>query len=302
MRFSREKTEILKGIAILIVIVGHYFRYTNLNNNLKIVGHIGFFGAALFAFVSGYGIMSSYEAKGIYSHWYVKKIVKVYIPFLIVTLAYNIILKKFIFNDYREYIGILYGLHDGTMWFIPWIMCFYLIFWILYSMKIADHSKLILFVSLVIVLTVILESRFPHESVWYTCNFSVLTGALLRKMKFKKKYLIILFSFFLFTVFLLLSLKFRSNLIIKNYSTLFSGSFFCLALCSIPLTDNINYLLKPVGKYSFFIYLTEKKVLGFFNYGSWLYLFPYIFVSLMVAVVLQKSYEPLKTYMISKII
>ena len=62
---SYEMTAILKILAIFIVVVSHYFRYFAGDTSLKILGSAGVFGAALFAFLSGYGVTKSYIAKGI---------------------------------------------------------------------------------------------------------------------------------------------------------------------------------------------------------------------------------------------
>lgn len=45
---------VIKIIAILMVVVAHYFRFFEPNSRLSGLKSIGFFGAALFAFISGY--------------------------------------------------------------------------------------------------------------------------------------------------------------------------------------------------------------------------------------------------------
>ncbi len=63
-QYTIKITNILKGIAILIVMLGHYFRYAYTDSVFSGVGYsIGYFGAALFAFLSGFGIYLSYEKK-----------------------------------------------------------------------------------------------------------------------------------------------------------------------------------------------------------------------------------------------
>lgn len=45
---------VLKIIAILMVVVAHYFRFFEPTSRLSGLKSVGFFGAALFAFLSGY--------------------------------------------------------------------------------------------------------------------------------------------------------------------------------------------------------------------------------------------------------
>lgn len=45
---------VLKIIAILMVVVAHYYRFFSPTSHLGGLKSIGFFGAALFAFLSGY--------------------------------------------------------------------------------------------------------------------------------------------------------------------------------------------------------------------------------------------------------
>lgn len=45
---------ILKVVAILMVVIGHYYRFFDAQSPLNGLKSIGFFGAALFAFLSGY--------------------------------------------------------------------------------------------------------------------------------------------------------------------------------------------------------------------------------------------------------
>lgn len=62
---STTETNRLKFWAIMIVIISHYYRYANTDSSLHFFSSAGFFGASLFAFLSGYGVSASYMKKGI---------------------------------------------------------------------------------------------------------------------------------------------------------------------------------------------------------------------------------------------
>ena len=85
---SKTSTNILKCCASILIIVSHYYRYCENNSTLFALSSMGFFGAALFAFLSGYGVAVSYANNGFgnWKRWINKKIIRVYIPFLIINV------------------------------------------------------------------------------------------------------------------------------------------------------------------------------------------------------------------------
>lgn len=58
---DKKETKIFKAIAILIVEIAHLYRYERSGAIANLIGSLGFFGAALFAFLSGYGVEASYR-------------------------------------------------------------------------------------------------------------------------------------------------------------------------------------------------------------------------------------------------
>ena len=123
---SRENTIIIKGLAILFILLGHasYIPY----------GGIG--GVGLFLLISGYGLNESAKAKGFDGYW-VKRIKTVYIPYFFVAL-----LQLLAFGAERKLVIVvsLAGLDltagdrvlniDPTMWYISYIFFWYLSFYI----------------------------------------------------------------------------------------------------------------------------------------------------------------------------
>ena len=77
LNLDNNKSLFLKGIAILLVLIGHTF-----GSNYK----LGVFGVNLFLILSGYGIYKSFNKNGL-KDYFKKKIEKVYIPYLLVTIA-----------------------------------------------------------------------------------------------------------------------------------------------------------------------------------------------------------------------
>lgn len=76
---SKEHFQYMKGIAILIVIIGHVGNFSGKTWFTPLGG----IGVAMFLFCSGYGVMKSYQAKGLRRFWQ-NKLIAVYCPFVIV--------------------------------------------------------------------------------------------------------------------------------------------------------------------------------------------------------------------------
>lgn len=75
-------TTILKGIAILMVVVGHIGQAIP---GLRVFTPLGATGVGVFLVCSGYGIEKSFEKGGRYKYWY-KRIVNVWLPYVIMEL------------------------------------------------------------------------------------------------------------------------------------------------------------------------------------------------------------------------
>lgn len=131
---DRRYTTILKGIAILTIIWGHVGARLGVGSIQFIAG----IGVTLFLICSGYGIMQSYISKGLEKYW-IKKWIKVIVPFYIVEIiglfcikkiSFAIVLKDFLFLKPATAYG----------WYMGYIIICYLIFWII--MKLGSYFNI----------------------------------------------------------------------------------------------------------------------------------------------------------------
>ncbi|HDR6821985.1 acyltransferase [Bacillus cereus] len=119
----------LKGIAIILVILGH----------LQILSHAGAWGVAIFLIVSGFGLTQSYLKSGI-NNFFKKRVSKVLVPYSIVTLIWVVIdafigIKHSISSTILALIGInLNEEFDKSMWYITFILMWYIIFYITFKL------------------------------------------------------------------------------------------------------------------------------------------------------------------------
>lgn len=86
---NKEHTDILKGYAILGVLVGHVGQYSNVNG----IEYPAGVGVSLFLILSGYGLAMSYSKNGL-AHYWTKKIQRVWIPYVFAQLVDMLILTQ----------------------------------------------------------------------------------------------------------------------------------------------------------------------------------------------------------------
>ena len=118
---SRKESEMLRGIAILLVLLGHteYIRW----------GGAG--GVGIFLLLSGYGLNESVKRGGLKGYWY-KRFRTVYLPYLFIAV-YGLFV--FGFETPEQVLVTLLGLDfklniDSTMWYITYILFWYIIFYV----------------------------------------------------------------------------------------------------------------------------------------------------------------------------
>ena len=131
---TKESTLEIKGIAILMVIIGHVSsRYGS-----SVLNYMGAFGVALFLFISGYGLVMSYNKNGL-NNFFKKRFINVFIPYVAITTIWIIfdLIKGKIYS-LKTYVLLLIGFDynrtiDETMWYISIILLWYIIFYIIFK-------------------------------------------------------------------------------------------------------------------------------------------------------------------------
>ncbi len=114
-------TNALRGIAILIIMVGH------ISGTMGTVAlsPLGGTGVALFLFLSGFGLNESWKRHGASRYWN-KKIKRVFIPYFIVISILAIVRGRM--SPY-EYLLDICGIKT-SYWYIGYLLRWYLIFWL----------------------------------------------------------------------------------------------------------------------------------------------------------------------------
>ncbi len=141
---SRQTSAQLKGIAIILIIIGHTFQYYNFESFQM---RFGAWGVSLFLILSGYGLIQSYKSKGLH-HFLSKRLKRVWLPYIIViavSLMYGLLFLSESIGG-GTYIKILLGM-DLTRsflpnyWFIAFILIWYVVFYIVFKFFKKDGTK-----------------------------------------------------------------------------------------------------------------------------------------------------------------
>lgn len=96
---SKEHFQYIKGIAILAVMIGHIGNFSGKTWFTPFGG----IGVAMFLFCSGYGVMKSFQAKGL-RHFWKNKLITVYCPFVIVEIIAAVVKKRCIPEMVQEFL------------------------------------------------------------------------------------------------------------------------------------------------------------------------------------------------------
>lgn len=103
MKISKEKSNILRAMAIIFVLIGHGLQWLT-NSNLNVLNWGGGVGVAIFLILSGYGLTESYLSEGRIDSkkFWKKRICTVMIPYWIIMVIQKV-LDRILF---KRYIGV----------------------------------------------------------------------------------------------------------------------------------------------------------------------------------------------------
>jgi len=137
---SKEQTDQLKGIAILLVVSGHLWYHVSL---IKAVPILGDYAVTLFLVLSGYGLSIAYSKKRFaVKDFLLKRILRVMVPYWFITLVILVLDAQLLSRTYpagqvlRTFLGInienTLSHLDYTRWYITLLLAYYGAFTIVY--------------------------------------------------------------------------------------------------------------------------------------------------------------------------
>ena len=266
---DKNKTKFLKGIAILFVLLGH-------------MGYIykgGSWGVSLLLMLSGYGIFKSYISNK-NKDYFSKKILKVYIPYLLVTIfiliysyvKYKIGLKTTVFS----LLGIDFGyICDKTMWYISFIFLWYIVFFIstLLFFKIKkEWLQHLLIIILCFIFGYLIYRLSRSYMIWgvgsgaFLYVFSFPIGIFMGKLsyiKINKNIKRFILSVVSFVIILLISLLFNHvDTNFKYFLWVYTMPILLIIIFDLNIIKTDNKIINYIGDMSYDIYLWEGFLLS----------------------------------------
>ncbi len=259
---DRDCSTILRGIAILFILLGH--------TNYYIWGGAG--GVVLFLILSGYGLNLSCEKDGFALYWN-KRLRKVYLPYLIVALS---VLIGWRIRDLRIIACTILGLDlgliaDQTMWYISFILLWYVTYYVVARLGVFFVNRRVRSIFLLIGLfTAIIGFLFlARKGFWHRASgaefflFAFPFGVLLSELKKIKvtenvRTLFQLIILFLTCTYMLGAFSHaRSTL-----KAMIMGIQPIAIVLAVRIRGRLARILRWFGKYSYPIYLFEGLFLS----------------------------------------
>lgn len=120
---SRQQTDVLRGLAAIIIAVFHVLIEWECHRVVNIMGSVS---VALFLFLSGFGIHESYKAKGLKDYW-LKKCRRIIVPYWLFLIVVTLLRG---FPGWKPFLLDFFFI-QSEFWFIPYLVHCYLVYWII---------------------------------------------------------------------------------------------------------------------------------------------------------------------------
>ncbi len=268
---SVKTSKWFRGVAIILVLLSHYAEWIGAWEKLEglrsFICMFGIYGVSMFFFLSAYGLVKSAQSKKMDFFFILRRIVTVYIPYLLV--AGVIALVDRTIKDGKDMLYYLIG-HD--YWFMMNLFVFYLLFFLFW--KIGFGRKC--FLTIGILCYSLLLYKAQYANFWIVSNGAFVIGVLFSSyeekmiawMKQKKSSSIQIgtgkrLTLLAFTVCLLLHIlsyiQYRTTYQL-GWLLVFSLSFTGITMVLYYCFPMKGKLLGCVGTYSLYVYLFHTRI------------------------------------------
>jgi len=270
----------------------------------------GNYGVAIFLFISGFGITSSYIKKGIKNRWLFKHYLRIWLPYILITVVW-LIMDHFLLHLHHGKNEILLSIIpfpiddswqvvDFNMWFIPFLLFQYFVFFFVFKTKLLSNmTKLCLFAGIISVVSyfhnIYLLRSIPTPTTQWPMNYvlyfpiGIFIGMYYKQISFMISKLKTKSVVFMIVSFMLIALT-QSKFL--NDSAFWGGVFFILIVFLLNSLGYFSRFLYWIGLISFEVYLVHGPLMyryDFILYKGPIYLtFPiYFSVILFLAFLLR---------------
>ncbi len=293
-------TEQIKGLAILMVILGH------LNTEFydwRFMQPFGSMGVALFLFISGYGLTKSFENKRL-DGFFKKRITAVLIPYSVVTVLWIIVdylsgIKHSTATILLAVLGLDFSRSvDETMWYISFIIIWYVAFYLTFRFVKRDLLKIAALFSFSLMSIIIGLTDFVGGASYLWEGHSIIFPIGVFYAMYAEKYVVKYKNRLLIPLIITSSIIFYLNFnadLSSAVDYIINDVFFILTITGMLIVlrhYNLKSLfLEKIGSYSYELYLFEGYLISkiikpdFMENGESLWIY------LLLVIVLSYSYH-----------
>lgn len=118
---ARKNTDVYRGWAILIIMIGHISGCWNWVG----LGPLGGMGVAMFLLLSGYGLHESYKRCGIEGFWK-KKLLRIVFPYVVFRIIWMMVEGDMSFHRWQSIVDCA----NSSFWYIDYLVRCYVAFWV----------------------------------------------------------------------------------------------------------------------------------------------------------------------------
>ena len=267
---SKYDSQVLKGVSAILIVLHHLSQRIGINIITLPYIEIGKYSVALFLFLAGFGVMSSYLSNKNYLNGFLKKrILTIYVPFVISNIIF-IVVDLIKGQDFEAIDIIKYALGikliDGVMWFIYSIVIFYLIFYISFRFTTIKKGTIIFSIGafIYLILGIVLNLGTTITNIAFSFAGGIFVAA------YKENFIRFLNKKYVFKIIGIIAILgitriisiISSNIFIREFILNISTLSYAILLVSLSkrfkLTGNIIALLSGI---SFEIYLLHNKLI-----------------------------------------
>lgn len=308
MLLNKLDSSILKGIAILLVIICHignnYFRYFT---------PLGGIGVSIFLILSGYGLTASYNRNGLKEFWK-KRISTVIIPYFILEIYSYFFVNDFNFKTFLLDILLIKLLYP-IGWYLNYLVIWYMLFWLIMFPKISFDKKLL---GLLLVSITMYYHYIGSDGIRVEQSFSFFLGCVLCRydreiwnyykninFKYIKLMLSSLFIFGLAALIVKQNYNIRNNIIYMHLIDTIIKMVFSvgITLFVIRYKDIISQRVKNTllyfGYNSYELYLSHGYFLSIFSYdfSNIIKITIFISISMFFSYIIKRTYKAIMIFL-----
>ena len=299
LSFSKDKTGSLKALLAIFIVLGHFYYFSD--SLVFVPFHkLAATAVAMFFFVSGFGLVKSWNKKGTsYLNAFFKhRVLRILVPAIILFFIHLLLCGNggLSFSEMLRRLVVQGLAYPPEYWFIFVILFDYLLFWCAFKFLPASiRLPFIFFSSLVFI---ILAVWAGYDRCWWICSFSFPCGAVYAMYeddinsfcgKNIKAFISSLAILFLFAIGIYLT----GNQFVWTLFYMVVPFGIALIVAAVRPNKIVLRLLGFLGIISYEIYLSHITMTHFFKYSvpidpEWLYILTVFGMILVISFIVNR--------------